>query len=228
MDDIVPSPSGSVTASISGVGVIDKAMLIVDALAGRPCTLNDLVETSGLNRATAHRLASALCDHGMARRLDDGRFALGYRLLELGRRVAEELPLAAIAQPILEQLRTETQESAQLYVQDGSERVCVAAAESEHGLRTIVPVGRRLTMAKGSAALVLLGRTPDTGYAVSVGEREPGVASVSAPVHDASRRVVAAISVSGPIDRTSTDPGHRYGHQVIDAATDLETALGWR
>ncbi|MEZ5225421.1 MAG: IclR family transcriptional regulator C-terminal domain-containing protein [Acidimicrobiales bacterium] len=82
-------------------------------------------------------------------------------------------------------------------------------------------------MAKGSAALVLLGRTPDTGYAVSVGEREPGVASVRRPC-TTPPDVVAAISVSGPIDRTSTDPGHRYGHQVIDAATDLETALGWR
>ena len=39
------------------------------------------------------------------------------------------------------------------------------------------------------------------GWAESVGEREAGVASVSAPVRDAGRSVVAAISVSGPADR---------------------------
>ena len=40
----------------------------------------------------------------------------------------------------------------------------------------------------------------------SVGEREAGVASVSAPVLDASGTVVAAVSVSGPIERTSRHP----------------------
>ncbi len=203
-------------------------MLVIEVLAVRPCSLNELVEHSGLNRATAHRLASALCEHGMLRRLDDGRFALGFRLLELGRRVADELPLAVVAQPILERLRTDTQESAQLYVRDGGERVCIAAAESEHGLRTIVPVGRRLSMAKGSAASVLLDRSPSNGYIVSVGEREPGVASVSAPVRDAAGVIVAAISVSGPIDRTSQDPGDRYGQLVVAAAHSLESALGRR
>ncbi len=202
-------------------------MLVVDALAVRPCSLNELVEHSGLNRATAHRLASALADHGLVRRLDDGRFALGFRLLELGRRVADELPLASVAQPILERLRADTQESAQLYVRDGVQRVCVAAAESEHGLRTIVPVGRRLTMEKGSAASALLGVATTNGFVASVGEREPGVASVSAPVIDSGGGVVAAISVSGPIERTSASPGERYGRQVVAAARSLESALGW-
>ncbi len=232
MDDSVASPAPPNTPPrttvTSGVGVLDKSMLVIEALAGQPCSLNELVERSGLNRATAHRLASALSEHGLARRLDDGRFALGFRLLELGRRVADELPLAALAQPILERLRAETQESAQLYVRDGAVRICVAAAESEHGLRTIVPVGRRLTMAKGSAASALLGQGLEHGFVVSVGEREPGVASVSAPVRGASGDVVAAISVSGPIDRTSDDPGDRYGQQVVAAARTLESALGLR
>jgi len=39
------------------------------------------------------------------------------------------------------------------------------------------------------------------GWAASVAEREPGVASVSAPVRDRTGRVIAAISVSGPIER---------------------------
>ena len=39
------------------------------------------------------------------------------------------------------------------------------------------------------------------GWAQSAAEREPGVASVSAPVRDAKGVVIAAVSVSGPIDR---------------------------
>ena len=45
------------------------------------------------------------------------------------------------------------------------------------------------------------------GWAQSVGEREPGVASVSAPVRGPGGKVVAAISISGPIERMGRQPG---------------------
>ncbi|MCB1249345.1 MAG: hypothetical protein KDB36_08050, partial [Acidimicrobiales bacterium] len=64
-----------------------------------------------------------------------------------------------------------------------------------------------------------------TGWVHSVGEREAGVASVSAPVRDPDGRVVAAVSVSGPIERTSRRPGARYGSAVVDAAAAIADAL---
>jgi DNA-binding IclR family transcriptional regulator len=50
------------------------------------------------------------------------------------------------------------------------------------------------------------------------------VASVSAPVH-LHGKVIAAVSVSGPIERTSRRPGRRYAGAVIDAAGAVERAL---
>ena len=58
----------------------------------------------------------------------------------------------------------------------------------------------------------------------SVGEREQGVASVSAPVQDAHGEVVAAVSLSGPIERLSHTPGERYGAEVVAAADRIERA----
>lgn len=206
---------------VSGVGVIDKSVAILDAAAGGARTLPELVGATGLNRATVHRLATALTAQGLLRRHDAGGFALGWRLVALGRAAEAGRGLVDLAQPVLEDLRDRTGESAQLYVREGEHRLCVAASESPHGLRTIVGVGAILPIDRGSAGHVLTGDVPSSGYVTSVAEREVGVASVSAPVLDAQGTVVAAISVSGPIDRVTRRPGVRYGAAVLAAAERL-------
>jgi len=212
---------------VTGVGVVDKAVDVLDALEQQPRSLAELVTATGLPRATAHRLATALEAHGLVRRDGDGRFALGSRLLALGRATAEAWPLATAAAPALTALRDGTAESVQLFVRDGDERVCIAALQSPHGLRTIVPLGARLPLGVGSAGRVLAdhGRPTAPSWTQSIEEREPGVASVSAPVCDASGHVIAAVSVSGPVERTSRDPGRRYGDAVVAAARRIESAL---
>ncbi len=212
--------------SISGVGVLDKAVRVLAALEASPRDLAGLVAATGLSRATAHRLACALEAHGLARRDGEGRFALGLRLAALGQAAARAVPLAAVARPALEELRRATGESVQLYVREGDRRVCVAALESPHGLRTIVALGAALPLEKGSAGRVLGGAAPSrSGWIESIGEREPGVASVSAPVRDADGRLVAAVSVSGPIERTSRQPGRRYASALLRAVRQIERAL---
>jgi DNA-binding IclR family transcriptional regulator len=213
--------------TVSGVGVLDKAIAILDALAPRPRSLAELVEATGLSRATAHRLATALEAHHLVRRDDEGRFALGVGLVALGHAAVDALSLAEVARPALEALRDATGESVQLYVRDGDRRVCIAALESPHGLRTIVPVGAALPLDVGSAGRILAdgwAPRPDRSWEASVGEREAGVASVSAPVRDAAGRVVGAVSVSGPIERTTRKPGVRYGDDVVAAAAAVERA----
>jgi DNA-binding IclR family transcriptional regulator len=199
--------------------VVDKSFSILGLVATAPRTLAQLVEGTGLSRATAHRLAVALEAHDMLRRSEDGRFALGLHLVALGRSAAEQFPLAAAARPAMASLRDQTGESVQLYVRDGDVRVCVAALESPHGLRTIVPVGAALPMDVGSAGRVLTGERTRSGWLQTVGEREPGVASVSAPVHGSGGEVLAAVSVSGPIDRMGRSPGRRHGPAVVEAAS---------
>lgn len=212
--------------SLSGVGVLDKAVTVLGALEASPATLAQLVERTGLSRATAHRLAVALEVHGLARRDDDGRFCLGLRLIGLGREAAASMPMWAAAGPALAWLHEQTGESVQLYVRDGDARVCVESIESAKELRTIVPVGARLPLSAGSAGRVLAGDARGKPYVASVGEREEGVASVSAPVTDSSGHVLAAVSVSGPIGRTTRKPGERYGEQVAEAARRIERAAG--
>jgi DNA-binding IclR family transcriptional regulator len=94
-------------------------------------------------------------------------------------------------------------------------------------LRTIVPVGAFLPLDVGSAGKVLRGdpETGQRGWAQSVEERERGVASVSAPVRDPNGEVVAAVSVSGPVERTTRSPGRRYAQAVLQAAAEVGQSL---
>jgi DNA-binding IclR family transcriptional regulator len=230
----------------SGVGVLDKAAMVLSALESGPMTLAGLVTATGLARPTAHRLAVALEYHRLVGRDLNGRFVLGPRLVELAQAAGEDR-LLATAGPILTRLRDITGESAQLFRRQGDVRICVAAAERPSGLRDTVPVGAQYTMNAGSAAQVLLAwdeperiqrglarahYTADTlshvrrqGWAQSVAEREPGVASVSAPVRSPVGKVIAAVSVSGPIERLTRSPGRLHAPAVIAAAERLSSVL---
>jgi len=213
--------------SISGVGVVDKVVAVLRALeTNGPSSLLELQQATALPRATAHRLATALEDHGLIRRDDEGHFALGWGLVSLGRAASAVLPLIELARPVLDSLRTKTGESVQLYVQEGDARRCLVSLESPHGLRWIVPEGSLLPLNAGSAGHVLSGeRTDKHGWIQSVGEREAGVASVSAPVLNAQGNIIAAISVSGPIERLTRRPGERHGAAVVRAAKSLVKLL---
>ncbi|QUR66864.1 IclR family transcriptional regulator [Mycobacterium spongiae] len=229
----------------SGIGVLDKAVFVLHTIGDSPCGLAELCDRTGLPRATAYRLAAALEVHRLLGRDDQGRWRLGPAVTELAANVSD--PLLAASATVLPALRAATGESVQLYRREGTSRVCVAALEPPAGLRDTVPVGSRLPMTAGSGAKVLLahsdpatqaavlpnakfsdrvlGEVRRRGWAQSVAEREPGVASVSAPVRDSRGVVVAAISVSGPIDRIGRRPGARWATDLLAAADELARRL---
>lgn len=231
----------------TGVGVLDKIDLILTAVAGQPRTLADLSLTTGIARPTAHRLAGALIALRYLAKDTSGHYMLGPRIADLaGSRVAELLVHSS--GPVLQMLRDETSASAQLYRRLGENRLCIASVEPSSGLRDSVPAGTTLPMTAGSAAQVLLAwaakdditascrsakftgkdlaRVRQQGWAHSVAEREAGLASVSAPVRGPQGEVIAAVSVSGPIDRIGTDVRPDLTTAVTRAAGQLESLVG--
>ena len=231
----------------SGVGVLDKAVKILATLESGPHSLSELVAATAIARPTAHRLAVALEFHRLVTRDLMGRFVLGARSSELAAAAGEDR-LLAIAAPALGALRDATGESAQLYRRQGDQRICVATAERMSGLRDSVPVGTVLSMLAGSGAQILLAwEEPDKlhrgltgakfnaaslsavrrrGWAQSIGEREAGVASVSAPVRGPNNKIIAAVGISGPIERLGRQPGRLHAAQVVATAARLTEYIG--
>lgn len=229
----------------SGVGVLDKAVLVLSTLEQGPTTLAGLVAATGLARPTAHRLAVALEYHRLVARDHTGRFVLGPRLAELAAAAGEDR-LVAAASPVLARLRDITGESSHVFRRQGDLATCVASADRQSGLRDSIPVGSTIPVATGAVGAVLLaweeadvvaalaGPTLSRsvladvrkrGYAESVADREAGVASVAAPVRSPGGRVVAAVNVSGPLERLTRQPGHVHAPAVVAAANVLSDRL---
>ena len=221
-------------------------MLILVTIGEKPRSLTELCEATGLPRATAHRLASALETHHILTRTADGRWTIGAVLTSLGARSATTLVDAAT--PIMAALMADTGDSVQLYQLAGAHRVCIAAQEPASGLQNTVPTGSRLPLTAGSAAKIFLAyssptlkatimaenpsftlqdidKARDQGWAESISEREVGLASLSAPVFNSEGLFVAALSISGPAERLKPHPGALWADHLVAAATQLSAAL---
>lgn len=208
--------------SVSGVGVLDKAFVVLNALVTRPLSLSEVVEATGIPRATCHRLLSALEHHGAVRRNDEGLYCVGPTMAGLGRAATSQFPFLRKAREIATELRDKTGESVQVFMPETDGRRCVISLESPNGLRWIVPEGSLFPITRGSAGRVLSGaKLSNGGWIESVEERVKGVASVSAPVIDAAGEVIAALSISGPLERMSRNPGAKFGAMVSRGARDL-------
>ncbi|AGF72324.1 IclR family transcriptional regulator [Corynebacterium halotolerans YIM 70093 = DSM 44683] len=225
--------------------MLDRAVAILLAVSPQPRSLSELCEDTGLPRATAHRLATALELHRILARTSDGRWTVGPALASLGAGSKDQLIDAAT--PVMAALMETTGESVQLYQLTGTSRTCIAAQEPPSGLQNTVPVGSQLPLTSGSAAKVFLTfsspelrgalladaafdhaeleRIRAVGWGESVAEREVGLASLSAPVFDSSGAFLAVLSVSGPAERLRPHPGEKWGTELVTAAGRLSQSL---
>ncbi|MFH9263207.1 IclR family transcriptional regulator [Streptomyces sp. NPDC017546] len=227
---------------LSGVGVLDKASLLLDVVGTGPTSLAGLVALTGLKRPTVHRLALALERLHLLGRDGRGRFVLGSRLGELAG-TAWQGQLMARAEPVLVRTRDLTGASVRLYRRVGELQTCVVSAESATDPKPSPRVGTAFPMKSGSVSQVLLAweradrlsralrgarfsattlaNVRRKGWAQSAEGASPGMISVSAPVRDVENNVIAAVSLSGPLGQLSSNPGPRYSKVVLHAAAQL-------
>jgi IclR family pca regulon transcriptional regulator len=202
-----PEPSGQFVQSLARGLEVLRAF---DAEHPR-MTLSEIAGRTGLNRATARRFLLTLVELGYV--AHDGRdFRLTPTVLQLGYSYLSGLSLPELAEPHLEKLSQELQESTSLSVLDGDSIVYVARVPTRRIMNAAITIGTRFPAEITSMGRVLLASGPERnwpearrevleqvraqGWAIVDQELEVGLRSVAAPVHDASGVVVAAINVS--------------------------------
>lgn len=180
-------------------------------------TLSEVAARVGIARAAARRFLRTLETLGYVRS-DDRAFALTPRVLELGFAYLSSLSIADVAQPHLERLSRDVDESVSAAVLDGSDIVYVARVATRRIMSVGITVGTRFPAERtsmGRALLVATGAVdasaarargwevhPD-GWALVDEELEAGLRAIAAPVRDARGRVVAAVNISTSTARTT-------------------------
>lgn len=183
------------------------------------------------------------------------KYRLGFRLWELSANLSVCDDPEVVLLPELEHLRDVLEETVSLYVRDGLERIRVQAVQSNQVIRRVAQVGARLPLYVGASSKVLvafgepevLGQVLESptwpasmdrdvfaaqmeevrrlGYATSVEERETGAAAISVPVYNRSRKLVAALAISGPSNRLTLERMREQAPVLLEFASRMGIML---
>ena len=224
----------------SGTQSIERAaqLLVRVVESARAPSIGELSERAGLPKSTTSRLVAALERQGLVQRLGDrGRLRPGPVLLRYAARDTAAT-LVELAAPSLRRLAEASGETINLAVPgpDGVEHL--AQEDTAHFVGVTDWVGRRVPFelaANGKCFLAFGGAsrlTPELravrarGYATSVDEIEVGLTALAAPVLAQSGDAIAALSISGPTSRLTSERIAQLAPLLVEEARALAERLG--
>lgn len=231
-----PAEAPSPTAG-EGVMAVTRALQVLEAFAlgESHLPLAELSRRCGLHKTTVLRLARTLALSGYLVQREDGDWRLGPAAGWLGARYQAGFDVQNVLEPALRALTQSTGESAAFYVREGAVRTCLVRVEGPQALRHHARMGEGLPLDKGSPGRVILAFSGEPGalyeqirqrgFHWSIGEREPGVATVSAPVFGRHWRLLGSVCISGPESRLPPPALESLAQQVVTAANALSYAL---
>ncbi len=221
-------------AAPGGAAAVDRALSLLSAFreGDTALGLTELAARTRLYKSTVLRLLASL-EHGrLMQRLADGRYALGAEIARLSGIYAASFSLEPLLMPLLRELVLQTGESAAFHVRQGDQRLCLYRVDSPQSIRDHIKAGDVLPLNRGAGGRVLTAFSGGRGkrYAqirreqvlVSVGDRTPGLAGISAPVFDAGGNLVGALTLTMPAQRLKRE----QAKAVLAMAKKMSAALG--
>jgi len=229
-------------AEATGTQAIDRAaqLLVSVVESAQPPSVGELAQQAGLPKSTTSRLVGALERQGLVQRLGErGRVRPGPVLLRYANRDVSST-LVELAAPSLRRLADASGETINIAVPgpDGVEHL--AQEDTAHFVGVTDWVGRRVAFelaANGKVFLAFGGlqdltpelrRVRSRGYATSVDELELGLSALAAPVFGPSGEALAALSISGPSARLTSERIAELAPLLMAEATALAERLGHR
>ncbi len=231
--------STSEAADDTGGGVIAvrRALRVLEAfgVSDAQLSLAELSRRTGFHKTTVLRLARTLAADNYLVQKEDGSWRLGRAAGWLGACYQATFNVHEVVEPVLRELTIKTGESASFYVREGQQRTCLVRVEGPQAIRHHVRIGAALPLDSGAPGRVILAYSGEPGepyesirrrgYHLSMGEREPEVSSVSAPVFGLHWRLLGSACISGPTSRLNEERLLALAQTVVDAANQLSYAM---
>lgn len=144
---------------VARVGALLRVLSAAEP-AGLPTA--EAARATGLARPTVHRMLTSLAEEGLVDRDPAGRWLLGPELFLLGTAASTRYDVTLVAQPIVRQLATTTEESAFYSTRRGGETVCLVREDGSFPLRShVLYEGIRFPLGIASAGLAILAFLPE-------------------------------------------------------------------
>ncbi|MEE4494666.1 IclR family transcriptional regulator [Streptomyces sp. BE230] len=229
-----------------------KTLEVLAALADEPqgVGVSDLARRTGGSRGYVHRQLVTLCAGGWAEQAEDGTYRLSLRVSRLSDAAFAQAGLGHRATAAMEELAALVDETVSLAVLDGDSARIVQRVEVDRLLRVDSRIEARMPISDTASGRVLtawalphdldalrdagvstagdaeLERIRHDGFAISLPNRLEPTVAVAAPVFDARHRVMAALSVVGPMVRFDAEAA--AGDAVACAARVTKIVSGSR
>ncbi|RZT39242.1 IclR family transcriptional regulator [Cupriavidus agavae] len=229
--------AASSAESGSGVTAVTRALRVLEAFGVNDpqLSLAELSRRTGIHKTTVLRLARTLAADNYLVQKEDGNWRLGRAAGWLGACYQATFNVQEVVEPVLRELTIATGESASFYVREGQQRTCLVRVEGPQAIRHHVRIGAALPLDSGSPGRVILAFSGESGelyesirrrgFHLSLGEREPEVSSVSAPVFGLHWRLLGSMCISGPTARLDEARLLDLAQTVVDAANRLSYAM---
>ena len=184
-------------------------------------------------------------------------YSLGYQFFRLGSIYQTNLDYRHVSLPLMRSLMEETHETVELNILDGINRVCIEKIDSPMDVRNFVRVGERQSAYLGASGKVMLAYLGDeeleeaykeiealdlldmelfkkelsdikkVGYAITQGERIIGTYAIAAPILGVNGKLVAGLTLAGPIQRLSEERVAFLKAKCMQTARKISRQLGY-
>ena len=147
---------------LAGRSVTGRALAVLGAFgAEHPrLSLSDIARRTGIPLSTTFRLVAELEQWRALDREADGRYAIGFRLWELGRLAPVNGGIREVAMPFMQDLYELTRENVHLAVRDGDEAISVEKLTGHRAVPILSRVGGRLPLHATGVGKALLAAAP--------------------------------------------------------------------
>lgn len=224
---------------------VNRCFSLLEHIGGAPrgeATVRKLSRSLGIPEASATKILTTLeMRNFIEREAPAGPYRLGHRTLMLQEAFLQRQRKQKMRdiRPFLERLAEETGETVYFAAFGVDGPVCEDVVESGQPVRVVCKRGTLLPLEATAVGKVMLAYSGIStrfreeiearGYAVNMGESDPDITGVAAPVYNHASEVKAVIGIAGPTFRLGqerVDAG--IAPALVKAAGDLSQRLGFR